>query len=103
MGVIFKFLIYFLMFITLITAFAFVIGVLRFNDVYKQIHISSILDMLGVPIYLFTISLLFLKKGNFFVFGKMIILIITWYILSPIMNYCVIKIVHFYNKKEKSN
>ncbi len=92
-------IVFILMLIFGISLTASVLGFLRFNDTYRQIHIGAIIDMLVVPVFFLSIGLLFLKNHQNMLFFKMITLIFIWYVLNPISNYCIIKIIHFYSKK----
>jgi monovalent cation/proton antiporter MnhG/PhaG subunit len=66
-----------------------VIGVIRFRHVYNKIHAASVLESLGIP--LFIISLIFINQTsyNLFDLAKLCICIFLLYICSAINTSCV--------------
>jgi multicomponent Na+:H+ antiporter subunit G len=66
-----------------------VIGVIRFRNVYNRIHAASVLESLGIP--LFITSLIFINpiSYNLFDISKLCICILCLYICSAINTSCV--------------
>lgn len=86
------------MFLTITT----MLGFARFDDVYTRIHISSINDMLGIPVAIIGTSFLFFGLGDIFTAIKLCLGAIIWYIVTPITSYFLIKIVYFYKENENN-
>ncbi len=77
------------------------LGLCRFNDIYTRIHITTINDMLGIPVTILGTASLFLGLGNVFTAIKLCIGVVIWYIVAPISNYIIIKMIYFYNDEKE--
>lgn len=78
--------------------FTVVIGLIRFRNIFTQIHISTVHDMLAFPMIILGSSLLFFSYGNYKIGMKLILAIIIWYMVAPITSYIIIKIAYFHSK-----
>jgi multicomponent Na+:H+ antiporter subunit G len=76
------------------------LGLSRFDNIYTRVHIATINDMFGIPIAIFGTALLFLGLNDIFTAVKLCIGIVIWYIIAPISNYIVIKMIYFYNNEK---
>ena len=84
------------MFLTLST----MLGFARFDNIDTRIHISTINDMLGIPLAIVGTSCLFFGIGEYFMAIKLFFGVMLWYIIAPVTSYILIKIVHFYYNPE---
>jgi monovalent cation/proton antiporter MnhG/PhaG subunit len=96
-----KFAGYLIIFISIIASFITFFGLMRFKDNYIQIHVSGINDMFAFPLLLLGTGFLYVSEYDFKAFFKLILVIILFYAINPITNYCMIKIVYFYRNKLK--
>ena len=76
------------------------LGFARFDNIYTQIHISTINDMLGIPLAILGTSLLFFHLNDNMNGIKLLFAVILWYIITPVSSYIIIKITHFYYRYE---
>ena len=79
------------------------LGFARFDNIYTQIHISTINDMLGIPLAILGTSLLFFHLNDNMNGIKLLFAVILWYIITPVSSYIIIKITHFYYRYEQNN
>lgn len=98
-----KILSFFLISVSIFVFAVTIFGLIRFQDNYMQIHIAGMADMFAFPVFLFGIGFLFLSEGDFRAFMKILIIIVIFYIVNPIINYCTIKITYFYKNKPIKN
>jgi monovalent cation/proton antiporter MnhG/PhaG subunit len=82
-------------------AFAVTVGFIRFQNPFTQIHIASVYEMLGFPLFLIGMIFIFIDKHKYDIALKVILALILWYVITPISSYAIIKIVYFYNSKNK--
>ncbi len=75
------------------------VGLIRIENVYNQLHIASVSDMFGVPLCLLGCIFVAIDFEMFSVVFKIIFLIITMYLLNPMNTYAIVKTAYFYNKK----
>ena len=75
-------------------------GFARFDNIYTRIHISTINDMLAIPLSIIGTAFLFLGIGEKFYFIKLLFAVVIWYIVTPITSYIIIKIVYFYRRTD---
>ncbi len=81
-----------------------VFGLIRMKDNYIQIHVAGMADMFAFPVFMLGVGFLFLSEYDLRAFIKILAIILIFYIVNPIINYCIIKITYFYsNKKVKNN
>lgn len=73
------------------------LGFARFDNIYTRIHISTMNDMLGIPLAILGTAFLFLSINDTFTAVKLMFAIIVWYIMAPVTSYIIIKIVYFYH------
>lgn len=92
---------YWLVFIGIFLTITTMIGFSRFDNIYTRIHVSTINDMLGIPMAILGTAFLFLDVGDKFTFVKLIFATVIWYIVAPVTNYIIIKITYFYNEVEQ--
>ena len=80
-----------------------IIGVIRFKHVYNRIHSASILESIGIP--LFIISLIFINPISYKLFdiSKLCICILCLYICSAINTSCVSLIKKSEDIQSKNN
>jgi monovalent cation/proton antiporter MnhG/PhaG subunit len=92
---------YIFILISLFLLLTVVMGLIKFNNIYLQIHIVTINDMVAFPLAILGIALLFISKSEFMLAIKLFFATVLWYIMSPISNYVIIKLAYFYNKSFK--
>ena len=80
-----------------------VVGVIRFKHVYNRIHAASLLESLGIP--LFILSLIFINPISYNLFDilKLCICILCLYICSAINTSCVSLIKKSEDIQSKNN
>ena len=83
-------------FLTLTT----MLGFARFNNIYTRIHISTINDMLAIPMAIVGTAFLFLGLGDSSTFIKLLLAVVIWYIIAPVTSYIIIKVVYFYRRDD---
>lgn len=75
------------------------VGLIRIENVYNQLHIASVADMFGVPLCLLGCSLVAVEFDMYSAAFKIILLIVAMYLLNPVNTYAIVKTAYFYNKK----
>jgi multicomponent Na+:H+ antiporter subunit G len=78
------------------------VGFIRFNNIYTQIHIATLSDMVGFPAVLSGIALLCANQKLYHITLKLILAIVLWYIVIPITSYTLIKMTYFYNQSNRN-
>ncbi len=92
---------YGVMFVGLFFIITTVVGLIRIRNIYQMLHIITINDMLGVPLFLLGLSgLCFIKNQNILAI-KIVFLIIISYCVTVINSYIIVKILYFL-KNQKS-
>ncbi len=76
------------------------VGLIRIENIYNQLHICSVNDMFGVPLILLGSGLLMINQGMADQFLKIILLILTIYLINPLNTYALAKTAYFYNNKK---
>ena len=90
---------YLFLFVGLFLTLSTMIGFARFDNIYTRIHISTINDMLAIPLAILGTAFLFLSLNDVFTFIKLLLAIAIWYIITPVTSYIIIKIVYFYSSR----
>lgn len=70
-------------------------GLLRFNNPYTSIHIMCMNDMVAVPLLLLSVALLFYNIGDVASGNKVLLILVSFYIVTPITGYVLAKICFF--------
>src|SRR5574344_324791 len=92
---------YILLFAGIFLTATTMLGFARFDNIYTRIHISTINDMLAIPLAIVGTAFLFLGIGYKFIFIKLLFAVVLWYILAPITSYIIIKIAYFYHDDDE--
>jgi len=71
------------------------VGLFRFRDPYSSLHVTSVNDMLAVPLILLGTGLLMYYDGLVSAGNKTIVAIISIYIAAPVSSYVMVKICYF--------
>ena len=74
------------------------LGFARFENIYTRIHISTVNDMLGIPLAIIGTACLFMHIHDIQNAIKLLFAVILWYIIAPVTSYIIIKITYFYHK-----
>ena len=74
------------------------LGFARFENIYTRIHISTVNDMLGIPLAIIGTACLFMHINDMQNALKLLFAVILWYIIAPVTSYIIIKITYFYHK-----
>ena len=72
------------------------IGYVKFNNIYTQIHIVTVNDMITIPLIFLGFALLFFSKSDYSTAIKMLMITIIWFLVNSIVSYSLIKISYFY-------
>ncbi|QED23440.1 monovalent cation/H(+) antiporter subunit G [Candidatus Deianiraea vastatrix] len=59
-------------------------GFVKFRDPFKMMHVGGVADLAGMPLIILGCGIIFITRGNYDAFFKILFIIIITYITSPI-------------------